>query len=86
MASGSFDSEIRQAMTPKGGDAGPPQAKGKSAQSQPKSVPPAPSSNTPQLIRPAAGQMRMPNPASDPVSHAAAIAHAILQHGRVGFQ
>jgi hypothetical protein len=83
MARGTFDGEIRQAMTPDGGDAGPPQPKGKSAQSQPKSVPPATSSKTPQLIRPAAGQMRIPNPASDPVSHAAAIAHAILQHGRM---
>lgn len=81
MARGTFDGEIRQAMTPDGGDAGPPQNQGKSAQSQSKSKPPA--TSTPQLIRPAAGQMRIPNPASDPVSHAAAIAHAILQHGRM---
>lgn len=81
MARGTFDGEIRQAMTPDGGDAVPPQPKGKSAQSQPTSKPPA-TSNTPQIIRPAQGQMRMPNPANDPVSHAASIAHAILAHGR----
>ena len=84
MAKGSFDSEIRQAMTP-GGDVSPPSRQ--SAPSQGNAKPPAPSQTQPkggaQLIRPATA-VRIPQPANDPVSHAAAIAHAILQHGRAG--
>jgi hypothetical protein len=81
MARGTFDGEIRQAMAPDGEVAVPSQPKGKPAQSQPRSKPPA-TSKTQQIIRPAQGQPRMPQPASDPIGHAAAIAHAILAHGR----
>jgi hypothetical protein len=84
MARGTFDNEIKQAMTPGDGDGSPPP--GQSAKSAPSGAkPPAPTGGgRPQLGAPRPGVavgIRLPHPGTDPVSHAASIAHAILQHG-----
>jgi hypothetical protein len=86
MARGTFDNEIKQAMAPDGEDVSPsPRQPAKSAQSGAQPKPPAPTGGgRPQLGAPRPGVavgIRLPHPGTDPVSHAASIAHAILQHG-----